>query len=441
VAPLDLLTQLIRTNTTNPPGGEEPAAELLRSRLDDAGLKTELYKSPGGRTSLVARIEGPTDRPALVLLSHTDVVGVEPDHWTHDPFGAETDGGFLWGRGTLDMKGIAVMHTEAAAAVAASGVTPQREVIVVSVADEEARGVEGARWLLAEHLNALGFGDGRPPPEVLGEGSFGLSGILDVPIMPIALGEKVGLWVEARAEGTPGHGSVPPPRQAALNLTRFLAEIAGYGPPRLHPVMKEQFKGLAAAAKRGPAQAFRVLSSGAAPVAIKALAPALRARGAIGALVSDTISLTVIESGYKHNVIPGEAKASLDCRLLPDTDPDLFLSRLQRRARRHSVTLKAQEATESPVSEKGPLWSALAEASLTVVPNSVIVPTLSPGMTDTRYFRAAGATGYGWVPLVLTPELVGTIHGHNERIHIDDFERAVAAMTDVVLRSVHVSAR
>ena len=121
---------------------------------------------------------GPSDRPALVLLSHTDVVGVEQEKWAQDPFGGDVEDGAIWGRGALDMKGIAVMHAMAAIELATSKATPAREVIVVAVADEEAGGEEGAAWLARERPEAFGFGDGRPPPEVLGEGAFGLIWIL-----------------------------------------------------------------------------------------------------------------------------------------------------------------------------------------------------------------------------------------------------------------------
>ncbi len=148
---IDLLVDLLRIDTTNPPGNEGPCAEILESYLAAAGLDTQILVSPEGRPNLVARFGDRPDRPPLVLLSHTDVVGVEPDKWSHDPFGGDVADGFVWGRGTLDMKGISVMHADAAAAVARSGATPERDVIVVAVADEEAGGNHGAEWLCREH--------------------------------------------------------------------------------------------------------------------------------------------------------------------------------------------------------------------------------------------------------------------------------------------------
>ena len=146
-----------------------------------------------------------------MLLSHSDVVPVEEQRWTRDPFGAELVDGFMWGRGALDMKSITVMHAVAAAQLAASGATPDREVIVTLVGDEEAGGDHGARWLLEDHPELVGFGDHRPAPEVLGEGAYGIDAGLDRPVTPIALGEKTALWFDIVATGDSGHGALPPP--------------------------------------------------------------------------------------------------------------------------------------------------------------------------------------------------------------------------------------
>src|SRR5688500_17637836 len=202
--PLDLLSELLKIDTTNPPGNEGPAAELLEGYLKSAGLDTYIHKSSSGRPSILARIEGPTDVPALVLVSHTDVVAVERSGWSHDPFGGEETQGRMWGRGALDMKSIAVMHAAACDALARSGATPTREIVFMSVADEEAGGREGAASVLDEVPEKVGFSDGRPAPEALGEGAFGLTGVVDRPIMPIVVAEEAVLWLNLHGTGEPG---------------------------------------------------------------------------------------------------------------------------------------------------------------------------------------------------------------------------------------------
>jgi acetylornithine deacetylase/succinyl-diaminopimelate desuccinylase-like protein len=433
---VDLLRDLLRARTVNPPGDEGDAAEVLNGYLAGAGLKTEILESPSGRPSLIARLEGPHDRPALVLLSHSDVVPVEEDSWTRDPFGGEVAGGFIWGRGALDMKSIAVMHAAAVAGLAGSNRTPSREVIVVMAADEETGGGEGARWLVDEHADLIGFVEGGPPPEVVSEGAYGLAGMLDRPVMPIALGEKTAVWFDLLAKGDPGHGALPPERQAPVDLATLIKEVAGFGTPRVHPVIREQFSTLTSAASGKTRVIFRALASPVGGAVARVIAPQLRKAGALGLLLSDSVTPTKIAAGYKSNVVPAEARASFDSRLLPDTDVDNFISSIERKARRRGGTIAdVVKKDHGPVSRKSPLFETLQDVSREFFPDVVTTASLSPGITDARFFRARGATAYGWCPLLLTRDLLATIHGHDERIGIEDFESAVRATTEVVVRS------
>jgi acetylornithine deacetylase/succinyl-diaminopimelate desuccinylase-like protein len=435
VTPVELLRELLRVRTINPPGDEEEAAALVEAYLSDAGLESQILISPEGRPSLVARLAGPTDHPGLVLLSHSDVVPVEEENWSRDPFGGELAEGFIWGRGALDMKSISVMHAVAAAELARSGHTPSREVIVVVAADEETGGGEGGRWLLDEHATRVGFGHG-PPPEVLGEGAYGLTGMLERPVIPIALGEKTAVWLDVIAEGNPGHGALPPQRQAPVNLANLINDIAGFSTPRVHPVMQEQFSTLTGASSRTAAAVFRGLASPAGGAVARAIAPRLRKAGVLGLLLSDSATPTGLKAGYKSNVVPAEARASFDCRLLPDTDIDEFVSSVDKKARRRGGRVaNVEHKGHGPVSGKGPLFEILERVSADLIRGAATTVSLSPGITDVRFFRARGATGYGWCPLVLTAEQLATIHGHDERVGVEDFERAVSAMTDVVLRA------
>jgi acetylornithine deacetylase/succinyl-diaminopimelate desuccinylase-like protein len=434
--PVELLRDLLRVRSINPPGDEAGVAELLETYHAAAGLETKIVTSPGGRLSLIARLDGPQDRPALVLLSHSDVVPVEENNWTRDPFGGEVADGFIWGRGALDMKGVAVMHAVAVAELARSGHTPSREVIVALTADEEAGGGDGARWVLDEHPELVGFGEARPAPEVISEGAYGLAGMLDRPIIPISTGEKTAVFFDVVAQGDPGHGALPPQRQAVVNLAMLIERIAGFGTPRIHPVLREQFSTLTEAASGASAAIFRALASPLGGRVARAMAPKLRKAGAFGLLLSDSTTPTRLSAGYKSNVVPAEARASFDARLLPDTAVDEYISSVDTKARRLGGRVdNVDNKGFGPVSGKGPLFEILTQASEELAPGAVATAALSPGITDLRFFRARGATGYGWIPLVLTPELLATIHGHDERVGIDDFEQAITVMFEVVLRS------
>ena len=427
-----LLRELLRIDSTNPPGGEAPVAELLEAHLAKAGLTCDILGSPDGRPNLVARMPGPTDRPALVLLSHTDVVGVEDEMWSRDPFGGDVDEGAIWGRGALDMKGIAVMHAIAAIELADSGATPTREVIVAAVADEEAGGEQGAAWLARERPEVFGFGDERPPPEVLGEGAFGLSNVIDRPVMPVAFGEKTAVWMDLIASGDPGHGALPPEHQAPEQLARAITAVSGFRRPRVHPVMAEQMRALAPHAGVVRGRLMHALGGRAGKHIVRAMHGAFVRSGAVGTLLADSVTPTQLSAGYKNNVVPGSATASFDCRLLPDTDPSEFASDLQRRVSPFDVKVEVRKSHGGPVSERTDLFDAIARACATMRERPLVVPTLSPGFTDIRNLRRLGATGYGFAPVVLSPELLSTIHGHDERIPIDGFEQSVRVMTDLV---------
>jgi len=424
-----LLADLVRIDTTNPPGNESVAAERLETEFQTAGVDVRIVSSPAGRANLIARVPGDPARPALVLLSHLDVVSVEEDRWSRPPFAAEEVGGELWGRGTLDMKAVTVMHACAAVAAATSA---RREIIVAAVADEEAGGGEGAAWLVDEHPDLVGFRDTSPPPGVLGEGAYGIDGLLDRPILPIALGEKQAVRVALTASGDAGHGSLPPPRQAILNLARFVGDAAGYREARLHPVIREQLGAMTVAASGSRKRALQALAKAPGRAAVRSIAPLLRRQPPLGSLLSDVVSVTTFNAGYKDNVVPGEATGSLDCRLLPDTDIDSFLAGLRRKADNHGVRIAERNRHGGPVSPKSSLFETLRRVSADLPGAPAVVPAISPAMTDVRFFRLRGATGYGWVPLVITPELLATIHGHDERIPLSGFDGAVEAMTRVV---------
>jgi acetylornithine deacetylase/succinyl-diaminopimelate desuccinylase-like protein len=260
------------------------------------------------------------------------------------------------------------------------------------------------------------------------------------PLMPVALGEKSAVWLELHATGDPGHGALPPSNQATINLMRALDAVAGGRTPRVHPVMREQFGILAGSAPLPLAVALRGLSgsmTGGSTARVVGLA--MGVSSAIGAVLRDTITPTRITAGYKHNVVPGSGEASLDCRLLPDTDIDEFVDWVRQKVRAYSVDVIEQSRHWGPVSERGDLFELLAEVSGRLSEDPTIVPSLTYGITDVRHFRRKGARGYGWTPLILAQDLLATIHGHDERIPKADFERAVELMSQLIMDAARAS--
>lgn len=428
---VEILREYLRFDTTNPPGNEEPAARFLADILESAGIHTELRSSAPGRTSLVARIEGRTDdrSTALTLLNHIDVVPADPSEWSVDPFGAEERDGCLWGRGAIDMKGMGVMQLITMLAIAREKTPLQRDVVFIAVADEEAGGLMGAGFLAEKHPDLIACAD------VLNEGGYGMSSNRP-PMLACTLSEKAIRWVRLHAHGTPGHASVPPDssERAIDQLLAALGVIASH-PPRLRvsPLVARTFRALAA--NSGPVRR-KVLETICSPRA-EPLLPLLARRmsGHARSLLSDVVTVTRLDAGYKENVVPGSATATLDCRLLPDTDPDAFLATLETRLAPHGVTVEVIFADDPQGVSDGPLLPVLESACLHAFPGVAFVPTLCPAFTDSRFFRSLGADAYGLVPVMLTDVELATFHGIDERIPIAGFRKGCEVVSDIVHRS------
>ena len=427
---VEIARQYLRIDTTNPPGNETPAAEFLAGILRDAGLETTMLESAPGRGNVVARLPGSAGDPAgaLCLLHHLDVVPADPSEWSVDPIGAEVRDGYLWGRGAIDMKGMGVMQLMTILALARDRTTRlERDVLFVAVADEEAGGWKGAGWLTEHHPDLLACRD------VINEGGYGLSDTRP-PIMACALSEKAVRWVRLTARGTPGHGSMPPVEQAIEKLLAALGDIAAH-PPAL---------GLSPLVER----TFRAMAAGASGVRRKALEAVLRPEArrllpAVGrrlpryqrALLGDTISMTRLDAGYKENVVPGTASATLDCRLVPETDPDEFVGRLSARMARYGVRCEVIFSDGPCGVSEGPLLPLLDAVCSESFPGVTFAPALCPAFTDSRFFRQLGADAYGLIPVMLSNDEVATFHGIDERIPIEGLKKGCEVVYEITRRA------
>ncbi len=427
---VEIARQYLRIDTTNPPGNETPAAEFLAGILGDAGLEPTVLESEPGRGNVVARLPGSAGDPAgaLCLLHHLDVVPADPSEWSVDPFGAEVRDGHLWGRGAIDMKGMGVMQMMTMLALARDRTTTlERDVLFVAVADEEAGGWKGAGWLTEHHPDLVACRD------VINEGGYGLSDTRP-PIMACALSEKAVRWVRLTARGTPWHGSMPPVEQAIEKLLAALGDIAAH-PPAL---------GLSPLVER----TFRAMASGASGVRRKALEAILRPEArrllpAVGrrlpryqrALLGDTISMTRLDAGYKENVVPGTASATLDCRLVPETDPEEFVGRLSARMARYGVRCEVIFSDGPCGVSEGPLLPLLDAVCSESFPGVTFAPALCPAFTDSRFFRQLGADAYGLIPVMLSNDEVATFHGIDERIPIEGLKKGCEVVYEITRRA------
>ena len=412
-----ILREYLRIDTSNPPGNEARAVRFLGDVLAAEGVAFETADSAPERSNLYARI-GPGSG-GVCLLNHTDVVPVERQFWEVDPFDGELRDGMIWGRGALDMKTMGVLELVTFLLLHRQRVPLKRGLIFLAVADEEAGSAFGAEWV-ARHRPGWLEAD-----LVINEGAYGITntGAKDVQVFGIAPTEKVPFWLKLTARGQPGHGSMPHGDNCAERLVRALDRV-GKWQQELHviPVMRSH---LAAMTRIG-------LASGSTDEEARkgaALSPAVRAR------LANTISLTTIATGIKVNVIPAEATATLDCRLLPEVNPDEFLSELKRVIDDGRIAIDVLNRFEGAESSMDTEFVRVVNDVVSeLVEGAVVVPELTPGFTDSRIFRVRGVPAYGFVPCLLPREDLAGIHGHNERISVENIRLGLQVMYEVVRR-------
>ncbi len=401
---IDTLRDLIRLDTTNPPGNERIATDYLAAVLGRGGFDPVVIESRPTRANLVTRIAGSNGAAPLMLSFHTDVVPVEKKGWTRDPFAGEVAEGCVWGRGAVDMKNKGAMDVALMSALKRAGAAPDRELILAAVADEEAGSELGAEFLVERHPNLVRAG------YVLNEaGGFTLF-FGDRRFYPIQIAEKGFVTVEMTVLGKPGHGSMPREDSALVRLCELIVKIA-------HTPMRRQLSPLI----RGLLEQLGITPDAAPPP--------------LQALMANTVSPNIIKAGYKDNVIPGEASVVLDGRTLPGENPESFMAELRELVGPEPTfkLLKTQPPAEA--SADTPLFRLIADRTEAADPGSRAIPWMIPGATDNKFYSRLGATCYGFAPVRLRPNLpFGSLfHGNDERIPIDGFLWGLRVYADVVM--------
>jgi acetylornithine deacetylase/succinyl-diaminopimelate desuccinylase-like protein len=431
----ELLQALIRNECVNdgtPESGLEIRnADVLAGYLEGATRECEMFAPIEGRTSVVARIEGSDpSAPSLCLMGHTDVVPVNPDGWSRDPFGGELIDGEVWGRGAIDMLNMTATMAVAFRQLAASGWRPRGTLVYFGVADEEAGGAHGADWMVDHHWDAVGA------DYVLTEmGGFPV-GHSEPRTVVINVAEKGTAWRRLRVTGTPGHGSMPfGSDNAVVKAAEVVRRLSSYRPAT---VISEQFRAWVElshfpddvrAGLLDPSRNWSTLETLPVPVAKTA-----------HARCHTTISPNVVHGGQKTNVIPDVVDIDVDIRTLPGVtsdDVDQMLDDLLGDLRDH-VTFADDpgnlnsESTASPADT--PLWDALRKATQVAYPGAELAPGLIVGGTDAPVFRERGTVAYGagiYSPSVTLAEFASRFHGHDERIDVDSLGLSIDFWTHV----------
>ncbi len=419
------LQAYLRIDTTDPPGHEERGAAYLAGLLHREGIATTLLVSPEGRTSLYARLPasptaGRRAGGALVLLHHIDVVPPGPD-WTVAPFAGTVKDGRLWGRGALDIKSLGIADLAALVALHRRRVPLARDVVLLAVADEERGGRQGVGWLLASHPELF-----AGAAAVLNEGGANRTVNGRALWAGIEVAQKRPLWLRISTTGRPGHGSALSPSSATHELVRGLARVLDL--PLRWKVTQAARLYLGALAPLHNAK-YRTMFTHLDDV-IREDGPREDFIPGLANLFLDTFQVTVLRSGQKINVIPGEASALVDARLLPETDGPAYLARIEQALgdRLHvEVLLTSPPLPPAPVDD--PIYRAVAKVLAKTAPP---VPAFIAGFTDSRYFRARGIPAYGVSPFFLEPQDFFGIHGPDESIPLDELDRGVERMKQIV---------
>jgi acetylornithine deacetylase/succinyl-diaminopimelate desuccinylase-like protein len=420
----DYLVRYIRIDTSNPPGNETAAARFLQEILQKEGIDAQLVGSNPARQSLYARVRSGTSAPALLLLHHLDVVPANPAHWSVPPFAGQRSGGYIWGRGALDVKSLGIANLMAMLDLKRSGAVLTRDVIFLGVADEEGGGRHGCEDLLSsrpELFTNVGF--------VLNEGGGNETIVDKVSFWGIEVDQKVPLWLRLVSRGEAGHGAVPPDDGGATaQLLKALEEAQKIDRPyRLTPSVDRYFDALSV---KKPGSKGEILRNPAAyfdSPSMKQLSPAYRA------LLQDTLAITRLSAGELVNSIPPEASADLDLRLLPDSDVKATVDRIRGAAgRRAGIEVILQGQAAPPSTTDTVLYRTLERVMKQTEPGSVVGPSVSAGTSDSRFFRARDIVAYGISPFKVNYYDANTVHGVDERIRARFFIEGVGLMRRIV---------
>jgi acetylornithine deacetylase/succinyl-diaminopimelate desuccinylase-like protein len=422
--------EYLRVNTVNPPGNESRAVEFFARIFEAEGIAWDSAESAPGRGNIWARIEG-GDQPALILLHHSDVVPADEEFWDTDPMAAEIRDEMIVGRGALDTKTLGILHLQAFLALHRSGIRPDRDVIFMATADEEAGGFFGAGWLV-ENRPELFENVGA----VLNEGGGGSAEEDGTVQYGIEVTQKVPHWLRLVANGEPGHGSIPRVASSVGRLIRALERLREHGfPPRVVPAVATYLDGMAAGAPARWQDRLRDLDGLVRDP--DALLELQLWNPAYHALLRNTCSITMLEGSDKINVVPPSATAQIDCRMLPDQDPDAFVEELRTVLNDPMVEIEPVMVFSPAVSSTDtPLYRTLVEVSQEHEPGAAVIPSVSTGFTDSHFFRDLGIDAYGYSPMVVPRQDAGGLHGNNERISIENVRRGTRMMTEILLRVV-----
>jgi len=433
------LQDLIRIDTTNPPGNETKAAKFISEYLEKDGFKSEIIESAPGRGNIITRLKGTGEKPNLLLLSHLDVVAANPKEWTVDPFSGIVKDGFVWGRGAIDMKGMTAVEIITLKMLKRNKVPIKGDIVLAATAGEETGGEAGAGFLIQKHKDKIWC------PYVLNEGAGTALPAKSGHVFPIQTAEKGILWFKVKAHGTPGHGSTPNMADNAIErINKVISKLGSYQPPTVYvPTLKEFLAQVAESTPelkddisrllKNPKQSDQIIDEIAKKD--KPLAQEIWPR------TKTTISPTIIRGGVKENIIPSECEVTFDCRVLPGQSVDETFALIKSMLSEYDngklsyEIIQIHDGNESTT--KTPLYQAITSVLKEYEPNCGITPTLTTGGTDSQFLRKMGSICYGFHPVIPeepNDEYEKRMHGIDERLSVKNLVFGVSILYEVVKR-------
>jgi acetylornithine deacetylase/succinyl-diaminopimelate desuccinylase-like protein len=425
------LIDLVKINTTNPPGNEQQAAKYIASVLTKEGITAEVLDLTPGRSAVVARLRNsavPDPSKALLLVAHMDVVGVDRSKWTVDPFGGVIKDGYLYGRGVVDDKGMLAANLAAFIALKRGNVHLNRDVIFLGTADEEQFGDASLKILIAKYWDKIAAGF------AVNEGGLVVMKGGKVQYVGLQVAEKVSVNIAVTAKGKGGHASTPTKDNPVVHLAAAVDKIGNYtAPVRLTSIVRRYFEGLSGIEDGDTAKWMRVIDT---PDRGEHAQRVLSDMNPIwNSMMRDTIAPTVLQAGIRPNVIPSEAKAVLNVRLLPEDTIDVLLNNLNKLVNDPSVKLEVMPdsglaAPNSSIETE--FYGLLTKVCAKEFGGAPVLPFLSPGATDSAQLRLHNVQAYGLWPFPMSEEDLSRVHGEDERLPLASFAKGVDLMTRIV---------
>lgn len=405
------LSSLVKINTTDPPGHETDAAQWLKQLLDREGIPSEIFESGPGRGNIVARLKGNGTAKPLLLVAHLDVVPIEPDKWTKQPFGGVIEGGYVWGRGSADDKGMLAANLEVFLMLHRLKVPLTRDVILLAEAGEEGFPEWGIAFMIAQHWDKIEC------EYALNEGGDIHMKDGRVQYVGVATTEKIPRAMRLVAHGTSGHGSMPRLDDPVTHLGAAVGKIGFWqSPMRLNETTRTFFERLAKISPPDEAYLYTHLDD---PAVQKKI---WETNILYNSMLRTSISPTMLRAGIKDNVIPADAAATLDIRALPDEDMTAFMAKMKEVINDPAVDVVRNTGNERPASPPSSLhndmFAALEDAQKKLWPDSVTLPTMPTWATDSAQLRAKGVQAYGIFP-PMTDDDRSRFHGNDERLSIE----------------------